>query len=244
MVQKLTDRQREYLDFIRNFIQENESAPRLDEIAEHLGVTSSTAHKALRTLQDKGKLFFNRDRITGFYIRAPDRINTTAPFYEVNLVGKVDRYGGIFDFPEKFGHFLTTIPGSKQEDVFAVKLWQHIPSESMQAMDIIFFDQERTPQPDQIGIIPWGKRWFLVRLYALRIDDNLPFYPLLEDEEDDWMELVKEMEGYLFWWPLAYSDKTDEYFARMAVDLKVPWRPIPIDHILAIAVRLDRPLTF
>ena len=53
MPQDLTDRQQEYLDFIRDYIQENESAPRLDEIAKHFGVTSPTAHKALETLQEK-----------------------------------------------------------------------------------------------------------------------------------------------------------------------------------------------
>jgi hypothetical protein len=84
----------------------------------------------------------------------------------------------------------------------------------------------------------------LVRLYALRVDENLPFYPLLEDEEDVWKELVKEMDGYLFWWPLAYSDETDDHFAKLAVDLDVPWRPMPLDHVLAIAVRMDRQLTF
>ena len=113
----------------------------------------------------------------------------------------------------------------------------------MQAADIIIFDQARTPRPNRIGIISLGKRWFLVRLYALQIEPDLPFFPLLTDDVDEWKELIKELEGHLFWWPLAHSDETDDYFAKTAMELEVPWRPIPPDQVLAIAVQLDRPLT-
>ena len=242
MAQPLTARQQEYLDFIRKFIQETESAPRLDEIADHFGVTSPTANKALHTLQDKGILYSARDRITGFYIRVPERIGTTAPFYEINLIGKVNRYGEVIDFTEKYGHFPITCDGSAQQSVFAVELWQHIPNANMQAGDLIIFDQEITPQSDQIGIIPWGKGWLLARLFSLRIDEDLPFFPLLEDSLYEWEALEKEMEGFLLWWPLAYSKKTDDYFTKAAVELEILWRPIPFDYIIATAIRLDRPL--
>lgn len=243
MSHTLTERQKEYFDFIRNYIQENESAPRLDEIAKHFGVTSPTVHKALHTLQDKGQLYSARDRVTGFYIRVPERIETAAPFFEINLIGKVNRYGEIIDFPEKDGHFPIAIVGSNQEDLFAVELLQHIPSANMETGDIIIFDQERTPQPDQIGIIPWGRGWIMVHLYSPQINDDLPFFALLENDLSEWEELVKELDGYFFWWPLAYSDDTDDYFAKAAVKKNVPWRPIPFDHVLATAVRLDRPQT-
>ena len=69
MPHALTPRQREYLDFIRDYIQQNESSPRLDDIAEHFKVKRPTAHKALEALQSKGYLYFGRDRISGFFIR-------------------------------------------------------------------------------------------------------------------------------------------------------------------------------
>ena len=60
MPHALTKRQKEYLEFIRNYIRENESSPRLEEIAEHFGVKAPTAHKILQSLQSKGYLYFVR----------------------------------------------------------------------------------------------------------------------------------------------------------------------------------------
>ena len=244
MPQELPERQKEYLNFIRNYIQENESAPRLDEIAKHFGVAPPTAHKSLRALQGKGHIYFSRDRVTGFYIRMPQVIGATAPIFETNLIGKINRYGEIIDFAEKFGHFPTTAVDSKQENVFALELWQHIPTAKMQSGDLIIFDQKRTPQPDTIGIIPWGKRWLLSRLFSPIIDENLPFYTLLVENLSEWEAWVKEQNGYFFWWPLAYSEETDRYFANAAIESQIPWRPIPFDYIVATAIRLERPLTF
>jgi len=53
MPHTLSKRQREYLEFIRNFIQTNEDSPRLEEIAEQFKVTPPTAHKMLDALQRK-----------------------------------------------------------------------------------------------------------------------------------------------------------------------------------------------
>ena len=54
MPHSITKRQQEYLDFIRNYIKENESSPRLEEIASHFGVKSPTVHKTLEALQSSG----------------------------------------------------------------------------------------------------------------------------------------------------------------------------------------------
>ncbi len=101
MPQELTDRQQEYLDFIRDYIQENESAPRLDEIARHFGVASPTAHKALETLQDKGYLYFGRDSHTGFYIRLIEFEDTSSGVTEIHFLGDVDQFGIVRNFPQK-----------------------------------------------------------------------------------------------------------------------------------------------
>ena len=66
MPHALTSRQREYLEFLREYIKENESSPRLEEIAEFFDVKPPTAHKALLAQHNKGYIYFARDSISGF----------------------------------------------------------------------------------------------------------------------------------------------------------------------------------
>ena len=101
MPHALTPRLREYLDLIREYIKENESSPRLEEISEHFGVTAPTAHKALKSLQSKGYLYFGRDSISGFFIRLIERAGASEIMIEVPIAGKVNGFGELFDFPEK-----------------------------------------------------------------------------------------------------------------------------------------------
>ena len=61
MPHAITPLQRNYLEFLRSYIRENESSPRLEEIADHFGVKPPTAHKTLEALHDKGYIYFARD---------------------------------------------------------------------------------------------------------------------------------------------------------------------------------------
>jgi repressor LexA len=61
----LTRRQREILDFVRLFIQENGYSPSLEEIGRHFGLSSvATVHKHVQHLVQKGQLrkAWNRSR--------------------------------------------------------------------------------------------------------------------------------------------------------------------------------------
>ncbi len=61
----LTPRQKQVLDFIAQFIAENEYAPSFEELAEGLGLASiATVHKHLTALESKGylKRSFNQSR--------------------------------------------------------------------------------------------------------------------------------------------------------------------------------------
>ena len=55
-MRKLTDRQREVFDFIREHIHERRLAPTFQEIADHFGFTLRTAMQYLDVLQKKGFL--------------------------------------------------------------------------------------------------------------------------------------------------------------------------------------------
>ena len=61
----LTKRQREILDYLNEFIQQNGYAPSLEEIGRRFGLSSlATVHKHLTNLQEKGciKRAWNRSR--------------------------------------------------------------------------------------------------------------------------------------------------------------------------------------
>lgn len=241
MAQELTLKQNEYFEYISDYIWRYECAPRLEEIADHFGVKTPTAHKALVALREKGLIYFARDRVTGFYIRIPERFNTAETFFEINIVGKVNRYGEIHEFPKKTGHFPVIIPGANPLSIFAVELWQHITAADMQAGDLLIFDRDKKAAPGDIGIIRYGKSWLLVNLFPLEHNPSTPFYELAKEISPEVLQTLDES-GYLFWWPLALHEETEAYFVKAAIQYQVPWMPVAPENIVATAVRLERPM--
>ena len=70
----LTDRQRQTLNFIRSFIDENDYPPKLKEIGDHLGITSrGTVHRYIRALEDE-----NLIRVTTGQSRGIELIDNNA----------------------------------------------------------------------------------------------------------------------------------------------------------------------
>jgi SOS-response transcriptional repressor LexA len=172
MPHSLTPRQREFLTFIKEYIQENESSPGLDEISAHFGVKAPTAHKMLEALQSKGYLYFGRDRVSGFFIRVIERAGSAEIMVEIALAGKIDGYGELYDFPQEIGHFASVLIGSKPDEVFALVVTEDIPQASMLASDFIIFDIGKKPQPGDICIAPMGERLFLVRVRSSSFEDT------------------------------------------------------------------------
>ena len=62
----LTDRQRQTLNFIRSYIDENGYPPKLKEIGYHLGITSrGTVHRYIRALEDENLIRVSTGRSRG-----------------------------------------------------------------------------------------------------------------------------------------------------------------------------------
>ncbi|MGB5767314.1 MAG: transcriptional repressor LexA, partial [Arenicellales bacterium] len=62
----LTDRQRQTLNFIRSYIDENGYPPKLKEIGNHLGISSrGTVHRYIRALQEENLLRVSTGRSRG-----------------------------------------------------------------------------------------------------------------------------------------------------------------------------------
>lgn len=247
MPHALTSRQSEYLEFLRKFIKDNESSPRLDEVAEHFGVKLPTAHKTLEALHNKGYIYFARDSISGFFIRIIERAGAAETMIEVVIVGKVNRFGELFDFPQKHGHFASVLPGADPENVFALVASEGVPEASILAGDWLICDRGKRPQPGDIAVLPYGKkgkRFFLCRIHSLTSDKDLDTleasnqYPIPE-------KLLETSRGQRFnWRPLAFGANTEEYFLQEVEKENVPMRPIPPEFVMGTVLRLTRHLAF
>lgn len=83
----LTDKQREVLDFIQSYVTINEVAPKLQEIAEGIGISSrGVAHRYVQALVDTGFLETNNGKHRGIRLLQPEaeRSETVLP-----LLGKI-----------------------------------------------------------------------------------------------------------------------------------------------------------
>jgi SOS-response transcriptional repressor LexA len=245
MPHALTDRQFEYLEFLRKYIKENESSPRLEEIADHFGVKPPTAHKILEALHNKGYIYFARDSVSGFFIRLIERAGSAETIIEVVIAGRVNRFGELTEFPEHHGHFASVLPGANHEDVFALLVIESIPEASIVRGDLLICDRGKRPQPGDIAILPFGRsgrRFFLCRIHSLTSDkdlDNLEVsnpYPIPE-------KLLDTSPGQRFHWsPLAFGSETENFFEKEAQKEKMPLRAIPPEFVVGTVLRLSRNL--
>jgi len=233
MPHALTERQKEYLEFIRGYVKKNESSP--------------TAHKTLKALMRAGYLYFGRDSVSGFFIRLIERAGTTERVIEINTVGKVNRFGEVYDFPEKIGHFATVIVGADPQEVFALAVTEDIPEASMLAGDLLICDYGKNPQPGDIAIIPFGlkaRRWFLARMYSLTYDRDTPQLVMANKYPRPEALIDQDLGQKLNWMPLAHNEETDTDFLKIAEEESVPMGAIPPNLVLATVLRLSRALAF
>ena len=215
---RTSDLRSEYLKFIRQYIDDNHCAPRLEEIARHFNVTEPTAHKMLSSLEKAGSLYFDRDDFSGFYIRLVEWVETTAPLSEILIAGGIDRYGQLHEFPKKHGHFTLVLPGYEQKKLFALQAWQHIPQADILANDVLIFYQAQEPQIGAMSIIPFG-------------DDLITVHLVSQDDD-----------GRFFWSPLAYDESTKDIYKRYFEKHGIKPTSVDRELILASAIALNRKL--
>ena len=233
----LTTRQGEYLEFIREYIKQNECAPRLEEIAKYFSVTSPTVNKILKTLEEKGYLYFSRDKVSGFYIRVPEKHIPTNVLREIPITGIVGKYGEVLRFPQYHGHIPDVLPEGVN-GVFAFVVYKHNPSAGMLGNDHIIFSTGGVAKPGDICIYPFGDRFFLVRMYAFGQHKDMPFYEL----SAKWLENKDQYINDMFWWPLIDSEdeEASSYFAELVYEQDLRWYPIKPDGVIGKVVRLKR----
>jgi len=247
MPHALTDRQRDYLEFIREYIRENESSPRLEEIAEHFSVTSPTAHKTLKALQSAGFLYFGRSSTSGFFIRLIERAGSAETVIEIPIAGKVDRYGELFEFPKNHGHFATLLIGVEPGEVFALWVTEDIPEASILGGDLLICDYGKKPQPGDIVVLPMGpnaERFLLCRIYSLTMDKDMPNFEVSNQYPIPTDFIDKELGKKYHWVPLSHNNDTENYLRQIADETDMPMGPIPLELVVATVLRLTRNLAF
>ena len=243
MPHALTTRQREYLEFLREYIKENEYTPRLEEIAEHFGVKSPTAHKTLEALHNKEYIYAVRSSADGFFIRLIERGGDAEIMIDVVITGKVNRYGELIEFPGDHGHYPAVFKGVKPDEIGALMAAEDIPEVNILRGDLLFWDMGKRPQPGDIAVLPFSRtleRFLLCRIYSLTSDKDLETlesanqYPIPED-------LLDLSFGQRFiWTPLAYCEETREYFEGEAEKEDWPERAIPPELAMGTILRLNR----
>lgn len=244
MPHALTDRQRDYLNFIKDYIKENELSPRLEEVAEHFEVKPPTAHKMLKALQRKGFLISDRTSSSGFFIRLIERAGVQEIVLQVSLIGKINRLGEVYDFPELLGEIPAVFSGVKPDDVFALVLMEDIPQVNMEVNDFIFFDKGRKPQPGDICIGIFGERYLLFRISYKTFDKEIVSYEASHDYPFPVELSDLEREQRFHYEPMAYTEELRDVFMKMLKSDGLEYFPVSDDYIIATALRLTRSLSY
>ncbi len=244
MPHALSDLQREYLEFIREYIKANELSPRLDEIAAHFGVKAPTAHKMLEALHNKGFLYFARDKFSGFFIRLIERAGSAETVIEVPMVGKVNKMGEVYDFPEEQGHFATIHISPDPATIFALVVKEEIPEVSILPQDLLICDYSKKPQPGDICLAPFGKRLFLIRVHSKTFDKETHSFTMRQEYPIPENLTNEKLEQWLNWHPLAYNEDTRDFFVKVAEEEGIQEATMPSQWVLGVVLRLTRYLAF
>jgi repressor LexA len=86
---ELTDRERETLGFIESYFLHHGYAPRLNEIADHLGIRSrGVVHRYLKSLEQAGHLQIIPNRARGIRLAQPPR-SQEIPAGQLPLLGRI-----------------------------------------------------------------------------------------------------------------------------------------------------------
>ena len=128
MAEKLTKRQRQVLNEIKNYFHKNKIAPSVRDLSSKLEVTISTIHKLLRTLKDKGYIDLKDKVSRGIILREQMTEVVSVPIVGYipagNPVISNELYDGYIEIDSSL------VPG---EDTFAL----HVSGDSMTGANIL-----------------------------------------------------------------------------------------------------------
>jgi hypothetical protein len=131
MPHALTEREKEYLAFLREYIHEHETTPQLKDVAGHFGVKLPSAHKVLEALQSKGYLRFWRSKAAGYNLRLAERGGGVEKAIQIHHPGADStNTAKCCSSPASWGTFRWCCMGVDENRVFAVQATADIPQET------------------------------------------------------------------------------------------------------------------
>lgn len=141
----LTKRQRQMLDCIREFIDENEYSPTLEEIGRMMGLSSpATVHKHLQNLEKKGQIKRNWNHSRSVELTTVPKPSASLPLHgyvaagsPIEAIETTDR----IDVPREF-------VGSKDSFVLRVQ-GDSMIEDGIHDGDMIIVEQRETALPGQ-----------------------------------------------------------------------------------------------
>jgi DNA-binding MarR family transcriptional regulator len=245
MPHSLTERQTEYLEYLKDYMSINEHSPTLKEIAEHFKVRPPTVHKTLRALELKGFLMSRRDSVSGFFIRLAERGGGIEKIINLMIIGKVDKDGFLNEFPGKHGNIEVCLFGVDEMEVFGIQMSEDLPQASLRAGDILICDYGKRPQATDIAVLPFGikaKKFWLCQIFSQTMDKDMPNlevanpFPIPEELID--LNLGKK----LTWEPLARDKENEKYFEKLEIKEDTFREALPPELVGATVIKIIRKL--
>lgn len=257
MPHSLTHRQKEYLDFIKDYIQKHQDSPSLKDIASHFQVKSPTAHKILDALQSKDFIFFMRHTERGFIIRLIERGGQGEKVFPLYIIGNVDRYGKLIDWVGNFELLLNKAKALESLEsipiiqkcndpfsFFGLKADEDIPALSVEKEDVFVLDFKKVPVEEDLTLLPVGPdgQLYLCRSLGLTIDDRFMSFELKAPYPLPEKFMKPDLGQRMFYIPAALNEDTQGFFSDPVKDYAFPEVPIPMSLVYGTVVQMIREL--
>jgi repressor LexA len=192
----LTKRQKEVLDFIADFVEQNGYSPSYEELAHGLNLASlATVHKHIQALESRNYIrrLFNQSRsieVSAKYIQERRRARPAAPQLEIPLAGRIAAGSPVEAIQGQDTLQFADFAGSG--DTFALQVsGESMIEDHIQSGDYVLV--QRTPQADDGEIVVAlieGQETTLKRLYhepdgRIRLQPaNSSMQPILVNAQD------------------------------------------------------------
>ena len=140
-------REKDILEFIRNYIRRNKISPSVREICEGMGIRStSTVHRYLHRLEEDGKLEVNSGKKRAVFIR-DSTVSQGIPFIE-----QVQPETTVFQPENILSYYPVNSVQKYQHPLFAFRLRNDRPEFCILKTDVLIAEADTLPDDRKIAV--------------------------------------------------------------------------------------------